>query len=346
MVIILFILPDFYFQNEEIGKIPQIKLYNDLVDGVSDEININDYLEHCNQCKSSHLIKTFVHKIVNNYENYKRYLEEESYVTYCRYFIYWLYREKNFYISSSGSLDTWNNCIGCVWAMLENARTLSDKKCKFENDIDSFAIVQIKKILDDMCLIKKKKNLIPNMSERDICSNLNKIKHYYLHLILIQMSSIPDNTVWKKKHFNFGNDCSIQQAYAFLQEKQCPSEVKERCPEAKVYDTRSPELQQHCSLKSCNNLTELCQKVFPPQECPVQSEITKSESLTLTCKNLEELCPKYCDEHRNDPVPTSEERPEYPAKFPYLQLPVTVLSSVVGTIFFFLFLYKVKEFSF
>ncbi|GAB64532.1 hypothetical protein PCYB_021010, partial [Plasmodium cynomolgi strain B] len=76
----------------------------------------------------------------------------------------------------------WNECISCLWNKLENTRTHPDKKCKFENDIDSFAIVQIKKILDDMCLNEKKKDLISDISERDKCLNFNKTKHYYFTL--------------------------------------------------------------------------------------------------------------------------------------------------------------------
>ncbi|VVA00100.1 PIR protein [Plasmodium vivax] len=223
----------------------------------------------------------------------------------------------------SNDASIWNDCISCVWNKLENTRTNTDKQCKFESDIDSFAIVQIKKIINDVCLIAKEKDLISDMSDREKCLNLNKLKHYYLHVLLIKMSSIPDNSLWEKKHFNFGDGCSMKTAYDFLQEKPCPTEVKKSCPEPEVHTTLSPKPEQYCSTESCFNLTELRQKVCPSQSSPIQREVIQPECPTLTCKNVEQICPQLCTK-RQDPTPVMEEPQGNSNKNPLLQVPVTL----------------------
>ncbi|KMZ77121.1 hypothetical protein PVIIG_06186 [Plasmodium vivax India VII] len=95
---------------------------------------------------------------------------------YCRYFMYWLYREKKLYITKNGSRETWNGCISCVWDRLEKKRDDSGKKCEFKNEIDSYAIVQIMKIIDDMCAINAQTTLMNDIeSNREKCLEFNKI---------------------------------------------------------------------------------------------------------------------------------------------------------------------------
>ncbi|KMZ87867.1 hypothetical protein PVBG_05804 [Plasmodium vivax Brazil I] len=335
--------------DDAINKIPEIELYNNLSNVESDYYYEYNNLRECPQCKNTYPLNLFIGKITKNYNAYEDKLNDESNNnSYCRYFMYWLYYEKyNYDLLRGTDASIWKECISCVWNKLENARTHPDKKCKFENDIDSYVIVQIKKTLDEICLIEKKKeDIISNMSDRDKCLNLNKLKHYYLHLLLLKISSIPDDILWNNKNFNLGNHCSIKKVREFLQEEQCPPEVIERCPEPKTCDETAPRTQENCTELSCPNLQQLCKEVYPPTTLECIEQVIKSDGQELTPDILKRLYPKFCTEKPQDGSLAIEEHQGNSHNIPYLQLPVTVLSSVVGTIFFFLFLYKVKDISF
>ncbi|CAI7718291.1 PIR protein [Plasmodium vivax] len=312
---------------KEIYEIPQIKLYNNLVYDESGEININEYLGQCNKCKSS-LIKKYVRKIVKNYEKYKSYLNEESYVKYCKYFIYWLYREKKFYITMQGSPDTWNGCISCVWGMLEQKRNVSGKKCEFENVIDSFAVVQIMKLIDDICAINTQTALMNGIkSNKEKCIEFNKKRKNDLGDLFGHLSSIPNNIPWNERYFNVEKSCSDKKIYDLFAEIDCPPDESAKCPEQKECDNPSPKIEKVCSTEVCKDLNTFCKPYCALPEC---------EPKTI----IKTVCP----EQPQHAPRGSEEQQINSHKNPYLQLPVTVFSSVIGTIFFFLFLYKFTPF--
>ncbi|KMZ95708.1 hypothetical protein PVMG_05308 [Plasmodium vivax Mauritania I] len=259
--------------------------------------------------------------------------------------MYWLYNERNSYLFKTGyQTEIWDKCISCVWNKLEKTRDASNKKCTFENDIDSFAIVQIKKMLDEICLIEKNKNLISDISERDKCLNLNKIKYSYMRDLLLQMSSIPDNNLWKTKVFNLGDDCSIRKAYAYLREEECLPEEAISSPEPKACDTAPPETQQECTKDSCSNLRQLCNQFYPTKTCECNEQVIKTDFQQPPPDILNQFCPRVCTEKPQDGLHSIEGQQGNSNKNPLLQIPVTVLSSVVGTIFFFLLLYKFTPF--
>ncbi|SCO71514.1 hypothetical protein PVC01_060005100 [Plasmodium vivax] len=328
---------------KEINEIPEIDLYNKLFNVTSGYSDIQDYYMECRECRQLTGIGEVIFKIIKNYNDHKHKLHDKSNNNnYCRYFMYWLYNEKSSYRVIRGDHDAkWNDCISCVWNKLEKTITVPYKKCTFENDIKSFAIVQIRKILDDVCLIENKKNLISYMSDRDKCLNFNKLKHDYLHSILKQMSSIPDNILWKKKNFNFVDGCSIEKALDFLQEKQCPPDETIRCPEPKACITVPPKTQEDCTKNSCPNLEQLCKYEYPPTECDCKDQVIKIDCQEQTPDILKQSCPSFCTETLHYISPTTKEQQGKSHNIPHLQVPVTVLSSVVGTIFFFVLLYKV-----
>ncbi|KMZ82923.1 hypothetical protein PVIIG_05669 [Plasmodium vivax India VII] len=137
--------------------------------------------------------------------------------------MYWLYREKKLYITKNGSRETWNGCISCVWDRLEKKRDDSGKKCEFKNEIDSYAIVQIMKIIDDMCAINAQTTLMNDIeSNREKCLEFNKISKDYLVEILRHLSSIPNSISWKEEYFKIGKSCSDGQIYKLFEEKFCP----------------------------------------------------------------------------------------------------------------------------
>ncbi|VUZ93028.1 PIR protein [Plasmodium vivax] len=335
-----------------LNEIPEIEFYNKLDDDdvddddAPDNNNIDHYLKNCVECYPSDYIKKYVRQLVRNYDNYKVHLRKKSHDKYCRFFIYWLYKSKKMKFSE---LDThlrnqWNKCIPCVWNQLEDNAYNQIKKCNFKNENISFGVTQVQKALEEICSIKEKlKNDSKENSNIEECSKINEIKQYYLNHILYYIGSISSNSSWKNEYFKVDNTCSLINIYDFLQEKPCPTEVKKSCPEPEVHTTLSPKPEQYCSTESCFNLTELRQKVCPSQSSPIQREVIQPECPTLTCKNVEHICPQLCTK-RQDPAPVMEEPQGNSNKNPLLQVPVTVLSSVVGTIFFFLLLYKFTPF--
>ncbi|KMZ77389.1 hypothetical protein PVIIG_05420 [Plasmodium vivax India VII] len=333
-------------RNEAIKKIPEIDLYYKLSDVEYDNIQIYDYLRECQKCQNSFRIEEFIRKIIKNYDDYKDKLNDNSnYNNYCRYFMYWLYKEKNLYIAKQGSQDTWNNCIPCIWNMLEKKRGDSGKKCEFENVIDSFATVQIIKIIDDMCIINTKTKLLNDItSDREKCLEFNKISKNYLVQILGHLLSIRNNISWKEAYFKIKKICSDGKIYNLFAERVCPSEESTKAKELECSPPQ-PIIPQTCSPHTCNNLKDLCQQQYATPKCDNLDELCKGRCTSQPPHDLKILCPEYCAENPISPVPTNE-GPVNPAKNPYLQLPVTVFSSVVGTIFFFLFLYKVKDITF
>ncbi|KMZ89368.1 hypothetical protein PVBG_06393 [Plasmodium vivax Brazil I] len=264
----------------------------------------------------------------------------------CRYFMYWLYWEKKLYTGNYGSPVTWNDCIRCVWDILEKERGDSGKKCEFENEIDSYAIVQIMKIIDDMCAINTQTTLMNDIkNNREKCMEFNKKIKSYLGEILRYLSSIPNNSLWKEKYFKIEKSCSQGKIYDLFAERVCPTEESSKVPNEQTCNTQKSTIQQTCTPHTCNNLEDLCQLQCITQQSHKLDELCQDRCTSQPSPDLEQLCPRYCDQHPNTQVAIREEQSENPAKNSYLQLPVTVFSSVVGTIFFFLFLYKVKDIS-
>ncbi|VUZ93237.1 PIR protein [Plasmodium vivax] len=332
--------------DDAINKIPEIELYNNLSNVESDHYYVHNNLRECPQCKNTYPLNLFIGKITKNYNAYKEKLDDESNNNnYCRYFKYWLYKEKNLYNAMKGSLEMWNDCIPCLWDMLNKKRAVSGKKCEFENENVSFAIVQIIKIIDDMCAINTQTTLMNEIKyNREKCIEFNNKSKKYLVDILRLLSSIPNNISWIHKHFKIENSCSNRKITDLFAEINCLPEVKEKCSEPKECDTPAPETQKECTENSCSNLQELCKGVCQPTQCDCKDQVIKPDGQEPTPDILKQFCPNFCAANPQDALPAIKDQQGNPNKNPLLQVPVTVLSSVVGTIFFFLLLYKFTPF--
>ncbi|VVA00090.1 PIR protein [Plasmodium vivax] len=329
-----------------LNEIPEIKFYNKLHDETQDINNRDHYLNNCNVCYSSNYIKRYARKLISNYYELKAHINENSYNKYCRFFLYWLYRAKlQFYQTMYNRHNNWKNCITCVWKNLEENANNHTGKCDFKNEDISFAFIKVKKALDEICSIKDK---LTNNNEKnpdpEKCLHINSIKKYYLDDLLSNIGSISSNSSWNDAYFKIDSDCSLDKIYKYLSENQCsPKEIIQTLGSEECR-TPAPEIKQDCTKESCHNLEELCQKQCTKQQGEDLDELGQERCTSHKPPNLEQLCPTYCAQHPKAPVPTSEEQQGNPPKIPHLQIPVTVFSSVVGTIFFFLFLYKFTPF--
>ncbi|KMZ89354.1 hypothetical protein PVBG_06190 [Plasmodium vivax Brazil I] len=348
----------------ELSNIPEYLFYENLDGDVLGQSNINHYLQHCSACNNFSEAQEFVRQLVGNYEKLKEHLNGNSYNKYCRYFKYWLYRKKysDFRISST-LREEWGNCIFCVWKILENENDIYKEKCKFDNNYISYGFIQVQKALDEICSIKKNLKIDSDQnSDIEKCSKIYEINQYYLKIILSYIGSISSTTSWKKEYFKIDDHCSLGKIYNYLSEKQCsPKEIAQRVKMEQCKDPEQVNLLE-CKIGTCRNLEDLFQQDYATYPCdnlvqlyeqkceaklctPVE-RVTQSDSTPTTCDDLEELWPKLCTKKPQYEPHASEEPTGNPPKISHLQIPVTVFSSVVGTIFFFLFLYKVKDMSF
>ncbi|CAG9477412.1 unnamed protein product [Plasmodium vivax] len=344
-------------------EIPEIVFYNELFDESPVNNDIQHYLQVCGECKKFSYVQEFVGQLVRNYNNYKALSGNNAKNKYCRFFLYWLYRAKEFQFTKvmSHLRNQWDKCIPCVWNKLEDDADNHNGKCNFENEDISFGVIQVQKALDEICSIKEKfKNDSEVNSNVEKFSKINEIKQYYLKVILSIIGSISSTNSWKKKHFEIDEDCSLSKIYNYLSEIQCPP--KEIVQHVQAQQCKAPEqekllkceidtclnldelCQQRSATQSCSNPDKLCEKTCEEKPCDLAECAIKNNFTPQSCDSLKQLYPTLCKTKPPNLAPTIEEQPENPAKNPYLQLPVTVFSSVVGTIFFFLFLYKFTPF--
>ncbi|KMZ88827.1 hypothetical protein PVBG_05623 [Plasmodium vivax Brazil I] len=326
---------------EKINNIPEIKFYNSLLHEVTETKIRTEYLQKYNDCGCSDSVKKHIINFIENYNIYKNYIEENSYEQYCNYLRYSLYREK-LYVAKN-VLNNWNQCVTCLLDKLEKEYNKNSIKCKFKNADFNYAFVQIKIILDHICSIKGQKDLIENVkTNRKLCISFNEKIDEYIVSIFKYLSSISDNIPWKKEYIKVNNSCSGGNVYNLISKIQCPSEESTEVQELESSCTPQPIIQQTCAPNTCINLEHLCQQLYTTQKTHKLDELCKGRCTSQPPHDLKILCPEYCAENPTAPVHTNE-GPVNPDKNPYLQLPVTIFSSVVGTIFFFLFLYKVKD---
>ncbi|VUZ99682.1 PIR protein [Plasmodium vivax] len=333
--------------DEELIEIPEIEFYNKLYAEVSDQPNIDHYLQGCGACKNFSKVKKFVFQLVRNYENYKKvHSRNNSYDKYCRFFKYWLYRERKmeFPKESHDLRNQWNMCIPCVWEKLENDIDNHKGKCDFKNENISYGFIKVKKALDEICSIKDKLKNNEENSDTEKCLHINSIKKYYLDDLLSNIGSISSNSLWNDEYFKIDETCSLKKIYDLLQENQCPPKDITQRMEMNQCKAPASETKLDCTKESCRNLAQLCQENYPTQSCNNLDNLCEEHCKSKTFEHMVKQCPNVCSEQPQNLASMNPEEPKNPAKNPYLQLPVTVFSSVVGTIFFFLFLYKFTPF--
>ncbi|EDL42802.1 hypothetical protein PVX_106730 [Plasmodium vivax] len=303
---------------------------DDVLDYVkSDKVNISSYLQECEECKKLGSIHKYIRRIVKNYKDNENHFNQEFGNDYCRYFTYWLYKEKNEYNTiRSLSLNIWNDCIPCVWRKLEKERKIYDKPCNFDDENISYGLVNIKKTLENMCIINQKMELMEDiMSDSKKCIYFNEKRNTDLRHMLMYISTISSDTILKRNYFEIDSNCSLKKVGSLFGKIDCPPDKSTECPEQKECDYPPQKIEKVCSPEVCKDLNTICKPYCAPPEC-------KPKTIIQTA----------CPEQPKDVPRASEEQPENPAKNPYLQLPVTVFSSVIGTILFFLFLYKFTPF--
>ncbi|KNA02185.1 hypothetical protein PVNG_06165 [Plasmodium vivax North Korean] len=330
---------------EEIRNIPEIKFYNSLFDEATETNIRSEYLQKCKECGCSDLINKHIINFFKSYNIYKNHLIEDSYEKYCSYLRYWLYSEKlYFYYNNKNALDNWKKCVSCLLDKLEQEHNNRDIKCYFKNEDFSHAFVQIKIILDDMCTIKGQDSLMKKViTDRELCISFNNKIDKYIESILMHLSSISDNNPWKKEYFKIEENCFKGEIYDLFKKIECPPDETAKVQKQETCHTSEETISKVCTEHMCNNLEQLCEKTCKEKVCNTVECPIKNDRTPTSCGSLEQLYPKLCSKPPQYLEPTSDEPEKSPPKIPYLQVLVTVLSSVVGTIFFFLFLYKVKD---
>ncbi|KNA02189.1 hypothetical protein PVNG_06064 [Plasmodium vivax North Korean] len=329
----------------EINNIPEIKFYNSLFHEPKETEIGSEYSQKYTDCHCSDLYKKHIIRFIKNYNSYKNHSIKNSYEKYCNYLIYWLYNEKlHISIINNNVLNNWVQCVSCLLDKLEQEHNNHDKKCYFKNEDFSYAFVKIKIILDDMCTIKGRKNLMENViSNRELCISFNNKIDKYIEDIFDILSSISDNNPWKKEYFKIEENCFKGEIYDLFKKIECPPDETAKVQKQETCHTSEETISKVCTEHMCNNLEQLCEKTCKEKVCNTVECPIKNDRTPTSCGSLEQLYPKLCSKPPQYLEPTSDEPEKSPPKIPYLQVLVTVLSSVVGTIFFFLFLYKVKD---
>ncbi|CAI7717629.1 PIR protein [Plasmodium vivax] len=330
----------------EINKIPEIAFDNSLYADISHEENIDQYITGCFNCRDPFKqTKVFISKLARNYENYKKHLGKPSFIKYCKYLIYWMYTEKLKFLTNSLLLNQWKNCIPCVWKKLEENNNIPKRTCDFDNEEISYSFVQVMKVLHEMCLIRGDAEVIESItSDREKCMQFNKKIKKNLKDMLLYISTISGETKLKENYFKLYNGCALRDVRTLFEEIECKSEETKSPPEPKACDTAPPSTEQECTEVSCPNLQQLCTKHYPPTNCEFKEKVIQPDCQQPPPDILLRLCPEVCTEKLQYVSLAIKEHQEKSNKNPLLQVPVTVLSSVVGTIFFFLLLYKFTPF--
>ncbi|KNA02176.1 hypothetical protein PVNG_05517 [Plasmodium vivax North Korean] len=332
----------FFSKDSEIIKIPEIAFSKRLYDEIKGYENIDEYIQGCDNCRYPFKqTEEFIRKLARNYDYYKQISDKDSYIKYCKYLTYWMYTEKiNF--SAMQRLGEWNNCIPCVWKNLEKNNNIIKGSCNFNNDDISYSFIQVMKLLHEMCLIRGNDGVVQSIkSDGEMCVQFNEKLKTDLKNMLFFISTISGEPKLKKSYFDIYNGCALKDVKTPFKEIECKPEVKETCPEPKTCDTAPPCTKQKCTENSCSNLQELCSQFYAPQACQCEEKVIKIDCQDQIPDILKQSCPSFCAENPQYGLPAIKEQQEKSNKNPLLQVPVTVLSSVVGTIFFFLLLYKV-----
>ncbi|KMZ82862.1 hypothetical protein PVIIG_04613 [Plasmodium vivax India VII] len=338
-----FILSKNYKKESEIIKIPEIAFYESLYTEISDSEDIHQYIKGCVNCREPFTqTKKLILKLARNYEYYKKHLQDPSSFKFCKYLIYWMHTEKLKFPANSLLLNQWKNCIPCVWKNLEENNNIRKGTCNFDNDEISYSFIQVMKLLHKICLIRGNAEVLKSItSDREKCMQFNEKLKRDLKNIILQFSSTSGEPKLRKSYIEIYDKCTLKDVKTLFEEIKCPPEETKTCPEPKPCDTAPPCTKQECTKDSCSNLKELCNQIHPPQACQCEEKVIQQECKEPTLEILERLCPKVCTETLHYISPANKEQQEKSDKNPLLQVPVTVLSSVVGTIFFFLLLYKV-----
>ncbi|KNA02200.1 hypothetical protein PVNG_05523 [Plasmodium vivax North Korean] len=225
----------------------------------------------------------------------------------------------------------WDNCIPCVWKKLEADNNRHSRMCEFDNEEFSYSFIQVKKRLNEICSIKENSNIVEAIKkDRRKCLDFNKKLNTYLIEMLLSLTTLSSDTKHMQKYIDINEQCSVKKLKTIFDELECQPEVFNQVPQTKTCGTLQPKIKESCTLQEGDNIEELllCQTYCKSQECETQKVIIKES----------------CPQESLNPTQIIQRTTENPTKNPYLQLPVTVFSSVVGTIFFFLFLYKFTPF--
>ncbi|SBS91351.1 PIR Superfamily Protein [Plasmodium ovale curtisi] len=247
---------------EGLTNLPEFVFYGKLDDDYDkhEPAYIDDYLNQCYDCSSKDSIKKYVLEMVRNYNRYSEYINHNSQMKYCRFLKHWLFRKKySFKLNPRNDHNAWDRCIPCVWGKLEQKN--SQSKCDFDNENYPNAIVSMRIYLDEYCSIMEQlggKNEI--ISNKEKCLIYNKKKHYYMNYILQMISSISNDTTFKKKYFTIHDNCSLNKIDTLFPEIPCTFEGA----------TRVDASEESSYMQTCPQQEQV--------ECPPTEELTVTES--------------------------------------------------------------------
>ncbi|VUZ99441.1 PIR protein [Plasmodium vivax] len=283
--------------------------------------------------------------VLINYNKYKPHLKDDSYIKYCHYFKYWLYRERMSGFLYSSNRNHWNDCIPCVWEKLEADNNRHSRMCEFDNEEFSYSFIQVKKRLNEICSIKENSNIVEAIKkDRRKCLDFNKKLNTYLIEMLLSLTTLSSDTKHMQKYIDINEQCSVKKLKTIFDELECQPEVFNQVPQTKTCGTLQPKIKESCTLQEGDNIEELCQPLCKCKECDNPEVLCQTYCKSQKCETLMEIIKESCPHESLNSPPITQITTEKPPKSPHLQIPVTVLSSVVGTIFFFLFLYKFTPF--
>ncbi|SBT79059.1 PIR protein [Plasmodium ovale] len=224
----------------KINNIPEWAFYAELDEATGyNDTDLSEYVRGCNTCTWDSSIKSYILKIIYNFDKLKHYFNKPSYSTYCRYLKYWVYSEKkNYEIRHSNEKTFWNNCIPCIWKNLQTKNINSHGTCELDYDNFSNAIISMKRELDMFCAIKKHLGNTEELkTNKEYCMAFNQRKDYYVNLILKYLSSIPNKTYLEPKFFDIDDACSLKNIDTIFSDINCS--IEEDCKSCPVQDCSS-----------------------------------------------------------------------------------------------------------
>ncbi|EDL42522.1 hypothetical protein PVX_121350 [Plasmodium vivax] len=213
----------------QIREIPEIDFFNKL-DSIQDseDMNVQEYVKGCNHLQT-YYIERYFRRIIKNYVLYDNCIKNYSKEKCCRFFKYWIHKEKNHYKKSySNQSSVWEYCFPSLWSKLKETYNNSNYNCDIEESENySYAVININAYLDELHSIKKFLWDSDNEpSDRYKCLIYNIKRNDYMKNIFMLLFSITNFSTIKKDQFKISEDCSLLKFFSYFPEICCPEETK------------------------------------------------------------------------------------------------------------------------
>ncbi|KMZ91107.1 hypothetical protein PVMG_04879 [Plasmodium vivax Mauritania I] len=223
-------------------NIPEISLYNKLYnDEDTTSINIDEFFEGCEECKTTNSLKRYVSKIAKYYDDLKNCLNSDSNEKCCRFFQYWLYMERTLSLPlHANNYKVWNNIISHVNNKL--TKDISASKCNINHEKYPYAIINVRKSLDEFCSIMNFLGKSEQInSDRNKCLFVNEKINKLTNDILLSIMSIENYKNLEKEYFKISPTCTFLTFKSIIPYSSCPEEREILHVDSKTCENAPPE---------------------------------------------------------------------------------------------------------